>query len=228
MLTRFLYTKSVQIFMLVMGITLIFLVNYLDISLNQQNVLKQFQIIFENKKMIGTEPGVYEIPGTDFVVGVDYAAKLKNGIEFTKKGFTIFVNGYGNKVSFAEIKADSLDDVYHNYLVYRYSSYLTPTLIFFVFVSSILKYTVVFGVLYLIIRVYEYMLFREGITQGYSYFLRSIKFKFCIVALFVSALFYSYSSFVIKDEFLIESLAILIGISLIFVQIKTHKRRLIT
>ena len=225
---RFVYTKSVQAFMLVMGITLIFVVNYLDISFNQQNVLKQFQVIFEHKEMIGTEPGVYKIPGTDFVVGVDYAGKLKNGINFTKKGFTTFINDYGKKVSFAEIKAESIDDVYHNYLVYRYSSYLTPTLIFFVFVSSILKYTVVFGVLYLIIRIYEYMLFREGITQGYSYLQRSIKFNFCIAALFVSAIFYSYGSFLIKDGFLIECFAVLIGISLIFVQIKSHKRRLIT
>ncbi|WML49137.1 hypothetical protein RCG23_03300 [Neobacillus sp. PS3-34] len=200
----------------------------MDVSLNQQHVLKQFQIIFENKKMIGTEPGVYKIPGTDFLAGVDYAPKLKNGINFTKKDFTIFVNGYGTKKTYSEIKAENLENVYTNYLVYRYSSYLTPSLIFYIFISSILKYTVVFGVLYLIITMYEYMLFRSGITPGYSYFQRSTKFKFCIAAMFVSALFYSYGSFIIKDNTLINMLAILIGSSLIVIQIKIHKRGLLT
>jgi hypothetical protein len=228
MSTRIIYRKSVQIFLLIMGITLIFLANYLEVSLNQQHVLKQFQIIFENKKMIGTEPGVYKIPGTDFLAGVDYAPKMKNGINFSKNDFTIFVNGYKTKKTYAEIKAENRDDVYTNYLVYRYSSYLTPTLIFYVLISSILKYTVVFGVLYLIITMYEYLLFRSGITPGYSYFKRSVKFKFCIVATFVSALFYSYGSFIIKDSTLIDMLAILIGSALIIIQIKIHKRGLIT
>lgn len=226
MLSRFIYSKSVLAFFLVMGIVLLSLVNFLEASLNQQYVLKQFQIIFENKEFVGTEPGVYEIPGTEFVVGVEHPEELENGINFTEEDFTIYINGYGEKVTYDEIDAKSIDDVYTNYLVYRYSSYMTPILIFFIFIDSLLVYIVLFGVLYLTIRICEYMLFRDGITQGYSYFQRSVKFKYCIVATFVSVFFYSYGSLVIENYFFVKGLPILIGIALIIVQLKTHKRRL--
>lgn len=222
---KLLNNKFILTLMVIIGFLQLFAVSYLGYVLNQQYILHQFQIIIANEETVPREAGVYTVDGTDFEVGIDCGCELENGIVFYDDSFDIYINE--NKVSetYAEFDIETLDDLYNNYLVYRYSYYMTPYVIIFFLINSLLSYVLILALLYLSIKVHEHSQFRKGIYQYGKFYSFKDKMKINFVAAFGGILFYSYLSFAFNNVVLLILMSILVAILIQQWEIKTFKKR---
>lgn len=220
MIKQLINRKIVIVLALIVGILQLFSVNYLTFVFNQQYILLQYQTIYENKDEIGTIPGVYDISGTDFVVAVDWDESIENGIVLNDDIFKIYLNGNGQSFAYEDFEIKSGEDIYNNFLVYRYSIYVTPQVLIFFLIDALMLYVMVILLLYLVCKIYEHHLYKNGHASSSIIYKRSSKIKMCIIASFAGIVFYSIGSLIIPSK---ELLIIGAGILASVVQIAQLK-----
>lgn len=181
-------------------------------------------MIYENRDEIGTEPGVYDISGTDFTVAVDWEEPLENGIVLNDDEFTIYLNSTSQSYSYEEFDIEDGQDIYNNVLVYRYSTYVTPQAIVFFLIDALLLYVVVVLLMYLICKIYEHSLYKNGYASSSFHMKRSSKIKICIISSFVGILFYSLGSLIIPSRELLIIGAGVLATTVNISQMKNYKR----
>lgn len=221
----FLNNKFVLVLMVLVGVLQLFSVSYLSYVFNQQYILMQYQVIYDNKEEIGNEPGVYDITGTDFEVGIDYDSELENGIVLNDSEFKVFLNGVSNTYSYEEFDIENGEDIYNNVLVYKYSAYMTPYVVGFFIIGALTSYLVIFLLLYMIIKIYEHQQYKHGYATSTFFINRKLKINICIVSAFAAILFYSFASLLIPSTAFVVCLGAAAGLVVQVLQLQNLNKR---
>lgn len=217
--------KFVLSLMVLVGVLQLFSVSYLSYVFNQQYILMQYQIIYENRDEIGNEPGVYDISGTDFEVGIDYNSEIENGIVLNEAEFKVFLNGVSNTYSYEEYDIKTGEDLYNNVLVYKYSAYMTFYVIGFFLIGAIASYLVVILLLYMVIKIHEHQQYKYGYATSTFFINRKVKISMCITSAFTGIICYSFASLLIPSTALVVCLGGMVALGIQMMQLQNLNKR---
>ncbi|MGL5021545.1 MAG: hypothetical protein ACRC5R_05950 [Mycoplasmatales bacterium] len=222
-----LFKKKFLWLIVLVSIVLLVTVSYLEFALNQQYILKQFQIVFtqiQEETLQDFPDEIIEIQGTDFVAAGDTDKLIENGIKIRDNNFSVFLDKKADIHSHDEFGIHSVSDIYSEYLLYRFSVYVTPKVIGLFLVISTFMYLFIASILYVLVRLYEYMQIRTGHIDREVNLSFSIISRIIIMSIFVGSGLYSYFGILFNKE-----IGMIIGIVLMLITlfILNKKRKII-